>query len=444
MATTLEAPAVVPPATSPHKSSALQTVLEVITPFVFFALSAMLFAGVFLLDPHYKRTIDKDTYEMYEGRLMWDDTAQYTKALDDARDGIRRGEKFYSVNEFDLPISYLAVCGSAMVVTGCDAMTALNLFFVGIFFLNGLAAYCFLRVYLNNVFFSLVGGIIYQTANYVFAQHYLGHMNQVQVCYIPLAFLCVYQLAVGRASFVWSVGLGVVMAVQILSSPYYTLFLGTVALPVFLVSLYITHIRATLPVTPFLKLVVHGVIAVGVALGLSAFYLIERLQAEAEIFDLSWVQASGFTLDNPIEFVTPTHGFLYVGFPLLGLAVLAMRWVFTNPGPKWTTVAITAFVSMVMMIPAFTGTPYWCFYQVVPMADRLRVPERFFPIFFLMLLALVFGYLDHELRGRKWWLKTSVVTLFLASVVVLNFVYSPWVFGEAEVKTVSNLLFRNE
>jgi len=171
--------------------------------------------------------------------LTHNDTDEYLDLLSKSATVLREGKIYIPVGDFDCPLTYLLPAGIVLLFTDWSPLIVHNLFFLVVFFLNGLFAFAFLRTLSKHLGLALLGALSYQGCNFVFWSHHMGHMNNIQLQWIPLIFLAVWQLLSSEKGVRWTVLLGVGIGLQVLSSPYYTLFLCFAALPVF-VLVYLT------------------------------------------------------------------------------------------------------------------------------------------------------------------------------------------------------------
>jgi hypothetical protein len=403
--------------------------------------------------------------------ISYPDTDQFLQHLELSARALRKGRIHFPVSDFDCPVSYLVAAGLALCVTGWSPLVTHNVFYLVVFFFNGLAAFAFLRSLVRSTSLALLGSLAYQCCNYIFMSYYLGHMNCLQIQWIPLAFLAAWRLVEGavdgraRASpgsgggpaeplregiarpdepsrGVWwgPLGLlGVAMGMQVLSSPYYTEFLAFVALPAFLVGYGLSARRASgFPARAALTIAAQFLAAAVVAGVISGFYLLPRLGFPSTTYPPQWYRP--YVLDHYIELLDPGDPALFVGLPMFVLAVLSLRWWFYHARPLTSALVLTMVVALAMMVPAIPGTPYWIVYHIAPMFKHMRVPLRLFPIFFLMLIALNVVYLDTVGRGLSAYRRRGLIALVFCSVIGLNWMASPWVLNFDLVSLTKGLL----
>ncbi len=406
---------------------------------VVLAVSTALFNAKLVSRIDQRRTAVPEVAERYSKLLAGNDTTAFLNQLERSTGALREGKVYFPVSEFDCPVTYLLTGGATALLTGWPPLVVHNLFFLTVFFLNGLSAFALLRSLARSTPLALLGALAYQTRNYVFMCHYMGHMNNVQVQWIPLVFLALCQTARRDSGWGWPALLGVGMGLQVLSSPYYTLFLAYFALPVFTLVYWVGALRSRLATGRDLgRFALLSVCAAALAVLVSSFYLVQRLGSPPARFSLPWYRP--WALDHYLELLDPSDPALFIGLPMFVLAVLALRWWYFHPRPLTTAVVATMMGSLLLMLPALPGTPYWAYYHVFPMIDRLRVPLRFFPIFNLMLIILTTLYLDdvfRNLTSARRWVLSGVV---LCALLGLNWVASPWVFDLDLVSSVKHLL----
>jgi hypothetical protein len=246
--------------------------------------------------------------------------------------------------------------------------------------------------------------------------------------YIPLAFLGLYKLLAGKPRVGWCILLGVAMGVQIFSSPYYTLYLGMVTLPVFALTYAGFAYKARTFFFRDLKPLAACLLgSAAIAFAVSSFYLIPRLGAVPQTFPPpTWLP---YTLDNYLELLDPSDPFTFLGLPVFILAVLAIAWALRNRTPLRMALVATAAAALIMMLPAVPGSPHWIFYKLVPPFRHLRVPIRFFPIFNLMLLSLIALYLKEALGQMTLWRRRLAAGVILSSIMFFNWMASPYCLG---------------
>jgi hypothetical protein len=367
------------------------------------------------------------------------DTGEFLLVLDDSAIALKHGKVCFPVSDYDCPVTFLLPAGAVRLLTGLQPLVVLNLFFLVVFFLNGLAAYWFFRSVGGYEGLALLFGVFYQSTNFVFFSHHMGHMNNAQIQWIPIIFVGAIRLLAPEANLMWALLLGLTLGLQILSSPSYTVYVSCAALPIFITTYLLTARRNRALQWAncqclFRNLGIAGLVAVST----SAFYLIPRVGSMPVKYPQpTWLP---FAFHDCRQLLDPTHPLLFIGLPMFVLIILSTQWWLSNRSPLTTAIAVTMIFSLVMMLPAVPGTPYWIFYEVNPLFRHLRVPARFFPIFFLMLLALSIRYLSDRKRAtsfaRLCWTATSLFCLQL----IFYWLSSPWILHIDIVRIAKDML----
>ena len=408
---------------------------------IILTISTALLNWTLVLHIDQRRTVAPELCEKYRELLDNNETLEFLRLLQQSTDSLREGKVYFRISNYDCPVTYLLAGGVMALTTGWPILLVHNLFFLIVFFLNGVCAYASLKSLGQDSRPALIGALLYQSSNYVFMSHYMGHMHCVQLQWIPLVFMSMFQMARRDSRLGWAALLGTVAGLQVLSSPYYTLYLGFVAVPVFSLVYFVgSSCRGSMTARDLVRFVGHAALAVGVAVLVSCFYLLPRLGSLPQHFTLPLWRP--FALDHYLELLDPSDPALFIGLPMFVLSILSLRWWYHRPQLLTSAIVMTMGVSLLMMLPAVPGTPYWFFYHLIPLADRLRVPLRFFPVFHLMLIALATLYLNDVLRYhspvRKWLVSAGV----LVALLIFNWLASPWVTDFQLVPAVKGLLGR--
>ncbi len=386
------------------------------------------------------RSVAPSVEKRYDKLLYQNDTDNFLRYQETSAEALRQGKLYVPLGDFDCPVTYLMPTGAASGFTRMSPLVAHNLFFLFVCFLNGLTAYAFLRSLGCATPWALMGAVTYQGSNYVLMCHFMGHMNNVQVQWIPLIFLGVAESMRPGARWGWSLLLGAALALQVLSSPYYTLYLGFVTLPVFVLVYIVSDLRYSERTGwDLLGSIARLGLAACFAVLLSSFYLLGRLGSPSRTF----VPPRGrqYSFDHYLEWLEPSDPALFIGLPTLVIAVLALRWWYLNRRPITTAMVATGVSALLMMFPALPGTPYWLFHRYVPFFNRMRVPLRFFPIFFLMLIALDMVYLSEVYRRLSRGHRLALLLVALAAFLAFNWLASPWPL-DFQLVTILKTIFK--
>jgi hypothetical protein len=359
--------------------------------------------------------------------LSFNDTDEFLFHLDQSTDALRRGHVYVPVTEFDCPVSFLLPGGAVRVVTGWSGLRVMNLFALSAFFLGGLAAYGLFRELGVCSALALAAAVGFQTTNCAFYYPHMGHMNSAQLHWLPAA---VWGLAVTlrTGKRLPAVTLGALMGSQALSSPSYTLYLTYFVLPAFACEYWRAAGRAGqgLPLALLLR---RGGLAVVVALGIAAFYLVPRLGAMPKVFPLD--PENGYHLTSVRALFDPSHPILYLGWRLIGLGIVGVIVSRTDPSPAAAGTVAGLYAVGLMILPGVVGSPLWLAYHTLPMLDRTRAPIRLAPFVLLFLLGVTALALTRLTAGRPRWVRVAGVGSLVVAVAA-NWITSPWVFGPSE------------
>jgi hypothetical protein len=375
-----------------------------------------------IIDLDAQRPAPDEAIARHPSTLDANDTFAFSYHLERSADAAGRGRIYFPLTEFDCPVTFLVPCGELKWVSDWPPVRLINLFTLVAVFLNGVAAFGFLRAVGAGGPVAAVAALGFMTPNFVLYSQHMGHMNYVQLQWIAFAFWALVAVLRPGSGWLPAVALGVVMGLQVLSSPSFSLYLAYVGLPVFAV----THRMASPSAArqPLGRLALRALIAVAVAVAIAAPYLIPRFDAMPD--PLRMPTGRAFTWNSFAEMLDPTHPMLFLGTPLFVLGVLAVRWWWRNRTPSGTAMLVTLVAAAVCMLPAVPGTPYWVLRECAPLFDRMRVPSRFFPFVLLMVLGLVATYLSSGTGPRGRWYSAGAL---LAALTAGNWLLSPWLYG---------------
>ena len=401
----------------------------------FFAAAAVLLTLPTVRTPDVPREAPLASVARYGGVMIANDTEAFVWHVDNFAARFAESpaaafhrEVYFPFPEFDCPVSFVFAGGLLKWATGWPGVRVVNAFTLAAVFLNGVAAFGFLRAVGAGGPVAAAAAVGYMAPNYVLYAQHMGHMNYVQLQWVAFAFWGLVAALRPGAGWASAAGLGLAMGLQLLSSPSFSLYLGYVGLPVFAAA----HLLAT-PARDrpsFGRLAARGLVAAGVATAVAAPYLVARLGLMPATYQ---VPGPAFTWSGFYELLDPAHPVLFIGTPLFALGVLAVgRW-WGHRTPDGTAMVVTLVATTACMLPAVFPTPFWALREYAPLFDRMRVPTRFFPLALLMLLGLVGSHLTARAaaRGpRAEWGHAAVILLALA---VGGWLWSPW-FYEARLE----------
>lgn len=377
-----------------------------------------------------QRPFPRETLTEHGHALVCNDTAafsdhieQFANRAKESPSAIFRRDVYFPVPEFDCPVSFLLPCGLLKWATDWPSVRIINLFTLVVIFLNAVAACGFLRTIGVSAPAAVAAATTYMCPNFVLYAQHMGHMNYVQLQWIAFAFWGLAATLRPGAGWRPAVGLGLAMGFQLLSSPSFSLYLAYVGLPVFVLAYWLTPSPTGRP--KLIPLALRGFVAVAIALVVSAPALIPRF---ALMPSTHHVPGPAFTWANFSNVIDPAHPTVYVGIPLLILGLLALIWLARARTPVGFAMLATLVVAAACMLPDDTGKPFWVLREYAPLFDRMRVPTRFFPIAFLMLLGLVASAMTWA-EGKRLWVGWIFATVLLTLAVSQLFI-SSWHCGE--------------
>ena len=306
---------------------------------------------------------------------------------------------------------------------GLNAILVHNIMLFGAIVLSGAAMYWLARYLTGSRGAGLLAGIVFAFAPY--RVEHIMHMELQWTVWMPLAFLALHRtLDTGRLKY--GVATGACIALQMLSSIYYGIFLAT------LIALASLLLLPRDRQAPFLR--AAGALAAGaiLAAAISAAYAVPYLRAHAKVGDRP-IQDVASLSATPANYLVATPGNWLYG-RLTGARGRAERRLF--PGVTAVLLAIAALLLrppsrraiayLLLLIAAFEtslgvgGYAYTFLYEHVSVYRGLRAAARFgiFVVMFLGVLA-AFGY-TAIVAGRTRRVRLGVAGV-LAAVMLLEY-----------------------
>ena len=267
---------------------------------------------------------------------------------------------------------------------------------------------------------GVIAGIVFAFAPYRF-DHYM-HMELQWTVWMPWAFWALQRtLETGR----WRFGAltGLFVALQMLSSIYYGIFLAMLLGPVAVLSL-ITVPRERL-VRTIASLALGGV----VASALVGAYAIPYLRTRERVGVRSIEETRMFSAKPRSYLTAPPGNFLYGGrrgqgerrlLPGVLALILALIGLLLRPPAKVQIVYVIALVVAFEMSFGMHGYAYRFLHERAPPFQSLRAPARLgiFVVFFLAVLA-AYGYAALEAAARP--VLRRVMPVAVAGVLLLEY-----------------------
>ncbi|MFC2142485.1 hypothetical protein ACFLR7_06090, partial [Acidobacteriota bacterium] len=226
-------------------------------------------------------------------------------------------------------------------------------------------------------------------------------------CWLPLMFLLIYKSLQTRRT-LYSIGAGIVLAVQIFSGHPQIPFYGLLSLSLFVCYMFLHNIRKKVPLKKNIHSFKYFLIAVLTGVGLAAIQLVPALELASHTFRSSFDERFAFYARWSMEakymltFFFPrltemigknSHMFpVSLGFvgvlPIL-LAVFALKWIRKNIFILFF--CLLALFSLILAAGRYTPV-YRLFYDYFPGFDAFRIPIFLLYIYgFSMCLLAGFG-----------------------------------------------------
>ena len=312
------------------------------------------------------------------------------------------------------------IVAAPLLWAGLSPVLVHNLLLLGAIAASGLAMCALARYLTGSLGAGLIAGAVFAFAPYRF-EHFM-HMELQWTMWMPLAFLALHRtFDTGK----WKYGLatGGCIALQMLSSIYYGIFLATlIGLGALL--LMARDRKVALP-TALLRLTAGAALAAAV----SAVYAVPYLQVRARVGERSGEEVIRYSA-KPANYLAATSSNRLYGrataargrderrlFPGAIPAVLAIVGLLLRPPSR------RAIVYLLLLVAAFEtslgayGHVYpWLYDHVAPYRG-LRVPARL-GVFVLMFLAVLAAYGYQALVDRRRaTVRYALVTLLTLGLV---------------------------
>jgi hypothetical protein len=271
-----------------------------------------------------------------------------------------------------------------------------NLLLLGAIVASAVGMYVLMRMLTGSAAAGILSGIVFAFVPYRF-EHYM-HMELQWTMWMPWSFWSLHRTLTSPS---WRRGLltGVFVSLQMLSSIYYGVFLGTLlgmSAVLFLIAqpakLLWPSVKALIP---------GGVLAVVVC----GAYAVPYLETKSETGGRSEVEVVTFSA-RPSSYLVATPDNIMWGrafasrgrlerrlFPGGLVVILAIVGLLLRPPPKTALVYLVALVVAFDMSLGLSGHIYRLLYEHVPLYQGLRALARLgiFVVFFLTALA-AYGY----------------------------------------------------
>ena len=304
---------------------------------------------------------------------------------------------------------------------GMNPILVHNIMLLGAIALSGAAMYGLVRYLTGSRVAGLLAGIVFAFAPYRI--EHIMHMELQWTMWMPLAFLALHRtLDTGRLKY--GLATGGCIALQMLSSIYYGIFLAT------LIALASLLLLARDRRAPFVR--AAGALAAGalLAAAISAAYAVPYLRAHAKVGDRAIEDVASLSA-TPASYLVATPGNWLYG-RLTGARGRTERRLF--PGATAALLAIAALLLqapsrraiayLLLLIAAFEtslgvgGYAYPFLYEHVSVYRGLRAAARLgiFVVMFLGVLA-AFGY-TAIVAGRTRRVRLGVAAALAAAMLI--------------------------
>jgi len=314
------------------------------------------------------------------------------------------------------------VVATPLIWIGLPPLLVHNLLLLGAIALSGVAMFALVHELTKSRGAGLVAGIVFAFVPYRF-EHYM-HMELQWTIWMPLAFLFLHR-TIENGRMRDGIALGVAIALQMLSSIYYGIFLAT------LISLCAVLLVFTDRRTSFRRslgaLTLGGLLAVAVS-GVYAIPYLEtrdsvRGERPTEQILMFSARPSSYLVATPTNWL---YGDMFRGrgrgerrlFPGFIVLILAVCGLLLRSPPPRVLVYLLAVVVAFEMSLGFGGHTFRFLYDHVDAYRALRAPARL-GIFVVMFLGVIagFGYtaLTDHLRSRP---RRAVLAAIVAGLLV--------------------------
>ena len=288
------------------------------------------------------------------------------------------------------------VVATPLLWAGVPPMLVHNLLLLGAIVASAVGMFVLARTLTGSAAGGVIAGLIFAFVPYRF-EHYM-HMELQWTMWMPWSFWALHRTLTTQA---WRDGLrtGLFLSLQMLSSIYYGVFLGTL---LGLSAVLLLLAQPTRLVWPSIKALIPGAVLAAVLCGA---YAVPYLETKAETGGRSETELVTFSA-RPSSYLVATPDNVVWGrtfasrgrlerrlFPGLVAILLAMLGLLLRPPSKTALVYLVALVLAFDMSLGLSGHTYRVLYEHVPLYQGLRALARLgiFVVFFLAVLA-AYGY----------------------------------------------------
>lgn len=264
------------------------------------------------------------------------------------------------------------------------------------------------------------------SSNYIFHQYIWGHTNIWQIQWIPLIFLFL-EKTIKYEKIKYSLYLGIALALQILSSSQYIVYLSFIIPLYLLLRIFIVDKKILINKKFYLNMFISLI----TAFVLSSFYLVKRIGLSSVIRTIEENMMWYWRLNNLNELLSfgenisigPIH-IIFLGF---GLFVLWMNIKNKDYRKYFIYLILFIFIIIAMFGPFSKFAPYYWLYKIWPFVKNFRVLRRLFPFVLMsssILSSLFLLYLKDQNKSEKYRIMILIISIFV--MIILQILNSHW------------------
>jgi hypothetical protein len=283
-----------------------------------------------------------------------------------------------------------------LIIAGMPPVLVHNLMLLGAIALSGAAMFALVFYLTRSRGAALLAGIVFAFVPYRF-EHYM-HMELQWTMWMPLAFLAFHK-TLETGSMRAGIATGLLVALQMLSSIYYGVFLATL---LGIAGIFFLFFDRRGPLRRALVPLAAGAVLAG---AISAAYAIPYMQMRQQVGERSRDQVVTFSARPSSYLVATPTNWLYGDllqargrgerrlFPGILIVILAIIGLLLKPPPVRAIVYLLALIVAFELSLGFRGYTYGFLFEFVPVYRGLRAAARL-GIFVAMFLGILgaFGY----------------------------------------------------
>lgn len=320
---------------------------------------------------------------------------------------------------YSLPQSYVLTGILFVNFISFDEIVFHNLFFMSSIFLSGVFMYFFMFELCKDNFASLYSGFIYMSSNWIISSYLWGHVNQMQIQWIPLVFLYL-EKTIHYKKIKYGILLGLAFGIQILSSDQYTVYLSFI-LPVYILLRVIFTKRNIVTQGKYWLLYFTSLITAYLS---SSFYLIKRLKIIPPIRSIQENLNKNFRMSFLNQLFEVERN-IYIGHFQFLLIILGFFVIWSNFKKKKYRKYVPFFVLFIFLIFCMIGptsffAPYYWLYYLWPFFNNFGVVWRLFP-FILMFSSILSSLILIFMNKNKKFRIFKIVFLIFSIMIILFF-----------------------